>query len=127
MVLFGAVFLLCGIVIGVGGGRYFDRMNRDRFMNHPERMPELITERLTSELKLSPEQAKEVREILAERLKNLRKIQEESRPRLDKELDELRDEVAQKLDEAQSKKWRENFIRMRHFLPPPPFMPPPRK
>jgi len=92
-------------------------------MQHPERMPQLITERLKSELNLSPEQVQQVEKILTNRLKVLREIQEESRPRLDKELDLLRDEVVQLLDENQSKEWLERFSKMRHFLPPPP--PPP--
>jgi len=115
--------LLSGIVIGAAGGFFIDKMRRDKFMQHPERMPQLITERLKSELNLSPEQVQQVEKILTNRLKVLREIQEESRPRLDKELDLLRDEVVQLLDENQSKEWLERFSKMRHFLPPPP--PPP--
>jgi hypothetical protein len=123
LLFLGGILLLSGIVIGAAGGFFIDKMRRDNFFQHPERMPQLIAERLKSELSLSPEQVQQVEKILTNRLKVLREIQEESRPRLDKELDLLRDDVAQTLDENQSKEWLENFSKMRHFLPPPPHHP----
>ena len=121
-VLLGVSILVCGIAIGAGGAIVITRnMPRSKILEavrHRERVPALMTKRMQKELHLSPEQAKQVEDIVTQRFRAIWEIREESRPRGDKQLNLMKEQVAEVLDEAQAREWRERFERL--LRPPGP-------
>ena len=80
-----------------------------------------ITQHLSELLHLTPEQSRQVREILVRRHNALIDIRRDIQPRLEVELTVLDNEIAGVLTEEQRPKWRAHAADMRaHWLPPIP-------
>ncbi|MGD8238703.1 MAG: hypothetical protein PVH68_09140, partial [Armatimonadota bacterium] len=122
-VLLGVVILACGTAIGVGAGVISTRKaTKKRILdswNNPRRAHESMAKRMQRELDLSPEQAKQVQDIVSLRMGEVRKIMEERRPLIDEQFDLMKDEVAEVLDERQAQEWRERLQRVRRGPGPP--------
>jgi uncharacterized membrane protein len=119
-VLLGLVILLCGIIIGAGGtvlvGRVF------LVPGQPDRTSREIARHVSQRLDLSPDQQKQVRQIVRQHIERVNQIRESGRQEAEKELALMRDDVAKVLTPEQAQAWRTEFERVRRFAPhgPPP-------
>jgi hypothetical protein len=124
-VLLGLVILLCGIVIGAGGtvlvGRIF------LVPGQPDRTSREIARHMSQRLDLTPDQQRQVRQIVRRHIERVTQIRESGRQEAEKELALMRDDVAKVLTPEQAQAWRTEFERMRRFAPhgPPPGARPP--
>lgn len=112
-VVLGFLILMCGIVIGSGVAF---KILWDRVLyacEHPEEMPQRITERLQKRLDLTDAQVREVRAIIARQYEVRVSIRRETRPKMEAEFETLRKEVEAVLDEEQVGRWNELYGAMR--------------
>ena len=118
--LLGLLILICGMAIGTGGTVVVMKRIILNAIQHPEKVPERITDRMRGKLDLTDDQAAKVKEILTERQKKIRTLLRQIQPEVDKEFEDAREDVAAILKPDQAKKWRERFDRLRIWFPVPP-------
>ncbi len=119
-ILLGVVILVCGIAIGAGGTVVVMKHIILNAIQHPEKVPQRITDRMRGKLGLTDEQAAKVKAILTERQKKIQALLRQIQPDVDKEFENAKEDVAAVLKPDQAKKWRERFDRMRKWFPVPP-------
>lgn len=118
--LLGLLILICGIAIGTGGTVVVMKHIILNAIQHSERVPQRITDRMRGKLGLTEDQAAKVKAILTERQKKIQALLRQVRPEVDKEFEKAKEEVAAILKPDQAKKWRERFDRLRIWFPAPP-------
>jgi len=118
--LLGTVILVCGIAIGAGGTVVVMKHIIVNAIQHPERLPQRITDRMRGKLGLSEDQATKLKAILTERQKRIQALLRQIQPEVDKEFEKAKEDVAATLKPEQAKKWRERFDRLRMWFPVPP-------
>ena len=117
--LLGILILVCGIAIGTGGTVVVMKHIILNAIQHPEKVPQRITDRMRGKLGLTDDQAAKVKAILTERHKKIHALLRQVRPEVDKEFEKAKEEVAAILKPDQAKKWRERFDRLRIWFPAP--------
>ena len=117
-VLLGLVILLSGIAIGAGGVLLIAPKKILPPFMEPGLSAKFITERMTSDLQLSPAQAAEVQRIVKERMQALDRIREETSPRVNAELRQMKDELSKVLTPEQARAWKERLDKFRQMGPP---------
>lgn len=108
-----AVILLCGVVIGMGGTILFLRYQALNIIQHPEELPDRITNLVQNHYSLDKAQTEEVRVILNEHLRELEKLRQDTRPIIDTHLDAVRDKIAVVMGEERGEDWRRDFEHLR--------------
>ncbi len=122
-ILFSALILISGIVIGAGltliitGGPDTQKT----LPPGPEYMSGRMVRRIAGELHLSGQQQEQLRPIVQKHMKAMDDIRQQARPEISQELKEMNEEILSILDEPQKEIWQnriqrmqEHFTRMRH-------------
>ena len=132
--LLGAVILLSGIVIGVGGAMVWLGRRSSAGSNGADQTANLITERIARSCQLDDKQTEKVRKIIARRLEAIQDIRQEMAEEVLAEHETLRGEMKQILTPEQFERWsgQMDAIRARSPVPsrgrwnePGPRQPPP--
>ncbi len=118
--LLGVLILVCGMAIGTGGTVVVMKRIILSAIQHPEKVPQRITDRMHRKLDLTDDQAAKVKAILTERQKEIQALLRQIQPEVGKELEKAKEDVAAILKPDQDKKWRERFDRWRIWFPAPP-------
>jgi hypothetical protein len=118
--LLGVLILVCGIAIGSGGTVVVMKRMILRAIQHPERIPQRITDRMRGKLNLTEDQATKVKAILTEHQKKIQALLRQIQPGVNEEFVKAKEDVAATLNPDQAKKWRERFDRLRIWFPAPP-------
>jgi hypothetical protein len=105
------VFIL-GVLVGSLGTQLYQRQWSERFWKDPAERRALFLRRLTRELRLTEEQQKEFKVIIAETDKNLEALHRERRTEVKKILDESFSRMKEKLNPDQQQKLEE--LRAKH-------------
>ena len=126
-ILFSALTLISGIIIGAGltliitGGSD----TRKSLPPGPEYISGRMVERIARELKLSPQQQGQLRPIVQKHMTVMDDIRRQARPKISKELKQMNEEILSILDKPQREIWQkrvqrmqERFTRMRHHRGP---------
>ena len=126
-ILFSALILISGIVIGAGltliitGGPNTQKS----LPPGPEYMSARMVKRIAGELKLSPQQREQLKPIIQRHMKAMDDIRQQARPEISKELKQMNEEILSILDGPQKEIWQdriqrmqEHFTRMRHRRSP---------
>jgi hypothetical protein len=110
----GLVILVCGIVIGASGGLLLGKR-----LWHPPRdpMPRDVMPRMTERLNLTPEQQKQIGQIVSKRLVAVAEIRKEMRPRIGEQMQLMQSEVAEVLNAEQKAEWRRWFREVQRARP----------
>jgi Spy/CpxP family protein refolding chaperone len=117
-VLLGLVILLCGIIIGAGGTVLVGRgILLGRGPGQPDRTSREIARHMSERLDLTPDQQKQVRDIVRTHMVRINEVRNRGRQEAEQELDLMRDDVAKVLTPEQAQAWRTEFERMRRFAP----------
>ena len=101
-IIFGICILLCGIVIGFGATLGLIKYNRDirhSLIPHHKRDAKGITEYISRDLDLTPEQKQQIQEILEQRMKDFK-------PVMRSQIDKTNEEISKVLTEEQKEKWK---------------------
>jgi hypothetical protein len=119
-VFLGLAILGCGMVIGAGATVLVGR----RLLNPPSKQPAQISRaiagHLSRRLRLTPQQQRQVRDIIREHMERVNDLRNQSRRDAEQELDAMRDDVAKVLTPDQARAWRQEYERLRRLRPPPP-------
>lgn len=118
--LLGVLILVCGIAIGTGGTVVLMKRIILQAIQHPEKVPQRITDRMRGKLDLTEDQAVKVKAILTERQKKIQALLRQIQPEVDKEFEKAKEDVAAILKPDQAKEWRDRFDRLRNWFPVPP-------
>ena len=118
--LVGVLILVCGVAIGTGGTVVVMKRIILDAIQHPEKVPQRITDRMRGKLGLTEDQAAKVKAILSDRQNKIQALLRQVRPEVDKEFEKAKEDVAAILKPDQAKKWRERFDRLRIWFPAPP-------
>jgi hypothetical protein len=105
------VFIL-GVLVGSLGTQLYQRQWSERFWKDPAERRALFLRKLTRELRLTEEQQKEFKVIIAEADKNLEALHRERRTEVKKILDESFSRMKEKLNPDQQQKLEE--LRAKH-------------
>jgi hypothetical protein len=121
VVLLGILILVCGIAIGAGGTAVIMRHMILHAIQHPEKAPQRIIDRVRGKLGISDDQAARIKAILSERQKAIQALRRQVQPQIENELNQAREDVAALLNPEQAEKWRRRFDKIRIWfsaLPP---------
>ncbi len=118
--LLGVLILVSGMAIGTGGTVVVMKHIILHAIQHPEKVPQRITDRMRGKLDLTEDQAAKVKAILTERQKKIQDLLRQIQPEVDKEFEKAKEDVAAILKPGQAEKWRERFDRLRIWFPAPP-------
>jgi Spy/CpxP family protein refolding chaperone len=112
---------LCGMVCGAGITAVgVGHLLRD-VVRHPEKRAERAAGHLARRLDLTPEQRREVGDILARQAADLQSLRGEVWPRVLQRLERSEAEIASVLTPEQKEQWKLLAARLREeWLPPPP-------
>ena len=122
-ILFSALTLVSGIIIGAGLTLIVtDNSNAQKSLPPaPEYMSGRMVKRIAEELKLPPEQREQLEPIVQKHMKAMDDIRQDARPKIMEEIEQMNDEIMAILDEGQQKLWQdkmkhmqEHFTRMRN-------------
>ena len=114
----GLVVLLCGVLIGAAGATYFLSSRILMGLQHPEMLPERITQRMHRRLQLSDEQAEAVLAIHIEHMERIQDLRREMRPQIEDIFSSLNEEITAVLTPEQATLWNKRFERAKElFLP----------
>ncbi len=126
--LMGLVIFVSGGVCGVGIGMWFEKQHFIEILQHQERWPERIANRMRSRLQLDDRQARQVQALVEKRVAALQDVHREVvDPLLAKQLERFEADVAEVLNPQQRAQWHEFMQRTREkwypLLPPKPASP----
>ena len=111
------VVFVSGLVCGAGLALRAVR----RYVRKPEERVEHTTRWLDRRLKLTDDQAREVRQILRRQQQDLQQVAREVRPRVVNRLEKTAGQIGEVLDEEQKREWEEIVREFRkRWLPPEP-------
>ncbi len=122
-ILFSALILISGIVIGAGLTLIITgNLDAQKSLPPgPEYMSGRMVKRIAGELKLSPQQQDQLKPIIQRHMKAMDDIRRQASPEISKELKQMNEEILNILDEPQKEIWKdrvqrmqEHFTRMRH-------------
>lgn len=113
LVIFGA-----GAVSGVAGYSYWHHSYMLWLREHPDEIPGMVIEKLTSELGLTAEQVPRVADVVRRNHAELETLQDEIRPRIDMRCADYEDEMQQLLTPAQFAIWLPHFREIRKIWLP---------
>lgn len=116
MAFFGLVILLAGVAIGASLTLILGRGPFGHRSSGPERAGERMIRRMQHHLRLSPEQAEEIKPILKKHLEALHRIRTGVRPQIMEQLELMNDEISSILNEQQQSLWQRHFHRLRRDL-----------
>lgn len=107
-----------GIGVGVVGASRFVLTRMQYYRAHPEVLPAEITRTLTSRLRLSEDQSKEILAVIQRRHARIEEARQASSPKIHSEFDLLEEEVAAVLTNKQKQRWlaTADWVR-KSFLP----------
>ena len=88
--LLGILILVCGIAIGTGGTVVVMKHIILNAIQHPEKVPQRITDRMRGKLGLTEDQATKLKAILTERQKKIQALLRQVRPEVDKEFEKAK-------------------------------------
>lgn len=111
--LFGAVLLLCGMIIGAG---VMATVLWERFQHSvrdPRRMPERMVDDMRQGLQLSDDQAGQIQVIMERHKDEFEAIRIEMEPRIQAHMDQVNAEIQQVLTPEQRREWERRFARER--------------
>ncbi|MFP6581528.1 MAG: hypothetical protein VCD00_03115 [Candidatus Hydrogenedentota bacterium] len=118
--LMGAVLLVCGIVIGAGGTTLIVQNRLEQPDAAPSQFSQRLMGRMTRDLDLTDEQAKEVRAVFQSHSVEMRTVREEMDGRVDVLRATMQQEVRAILTPEQVEKWEkriQEYRRDRHGPP----------
>lgn len=118
--LLGVLILVCGMAIGTGGTVVVMKHIILRAIQHPEKVPQRITDRMRRKLDLTEDQEAKFKAIVTERQKKIQVLLRQIQPEVNKELEKAKEDVEAILNPDQAKKWRERFDQWRIWFPAPP-------
>lgn len=107
MAFFGLAILLAGVTIGAAGAILVVRPTGGPRLLPIEMMVRGLLTKFREELRITDEQAEQIRAVLEARMKNLQKLREEARPKIEEQLKAMKAEVNEVLTEEQQKRWQE--------------------
>ena len=113
LVIFGA-----GAVSGAAGYSYWHHSLLVWFSEHPEEIPDMIVEKLQSDLSLTPEQLPRVAETVRRNHAELEAIQDDIRPRINERCAAYEEEMHELLTPAQYDRWLPHFREVRKIWLP---------
>ncbi len=116
----GAVLLVCGIVIGAGGTTLIVQNRLEQPDAAPSQFSQRLMGRMTRDLDLTDEQAKEVRAVFQSHSVEMRTVREEMDGRVDVLRATMQQEVRAILTPEQVEKWEkriQEYRRDRHGPP----------
>lgn len=126
MAFFGLVILLAGIIIGASAAL----IGKWHFLKGPGLGPERTADRMVQglrhELRLSPDQRRQIDPIIQKHMERLDQIRKEARPRIEGELRAMNEEIAPLLDDQQRKEWKQMQRRLPMEPSPDQMRPKPR-
>jgi hypothetical protein len=114
----GLVILLVGMVIGGGVTLIAVRREVVRPPVGPEVTSEQMVRGMRRELRLSPEQMREIEPVLEEHLARMHEIRMAARPQIGEELRAMNEEIMSVLDEEQRQIWMRRLDMMERELRP---------
>ena len=117
-ILFSALILISGIVIGAGLTLIVtgNSNTRKSLPPAPEYMSARMVKRIAGELNLSPEQQEQLKPIVQKHMKAMDDIRRKARPEISEELKQMNEEILSILNEPQRKIWQNRIQRMQvHF------------
>lgn len=117
--LVGIAILFCGMLIGSGLTMRVLWNRVTDIVQHPDQLPQRITQRVNRFLDLTPEQQTKVQDILAKRQLSIEALRRQVYPNIQSEMDGLRDDVAAILNPDQARRWKERFEQLRTRWWPP--------
>lgn len=103
--LMGAVLLVCGVVIGAGGTVLVVKNRMDQPGSAPEQFNRRLTERMTRDLDLTPEQSKQIRAVFDGHREEMKSIREGVDEQMNALRETMRDEVSEILSPEQLSQW----------------------
>lgn len=112
-VIFGA-----GVVSGAAGYAYWHHSYLLWMHEHPDDMPDMIIEKLTSKLHLTDEQIPKVAELVRRNHDHLERLQDEIRPRVDRHCEAYEAEMEAILTPEQYAIWLPHFRDVRKIWLP---------
>ena len=106
MAFFGLMILLAGITIGAAGALLVVRPDEGPGPPlDPEMAVRLLLTRFREELRITDDQADQIRALLRTRMQNLHKLREEARPKIEEQLQGIKKEIGAVLTEEQRGRW----------------------
>jgi Spy/CpxP family protein refolding chaperone len=114
-----AVVFLSGIICGGGATAVFMVRRVRQAVQHPEERPGRNLGWIARRLDLTPEQRREVHEIIQRHNKETQRLRESVMPRVRAEMKSLEEEIAAVLTPEQERQWRELAARARRDWMPP--------
>lgn len=113
-VLLGVLILVCGFIIGACCTILFAKdLIRRAGADSPEEMAAPISQQLTRQLNLTPEQRQDVRKIVEERMGNIQDLGDDMR----KEFEGMQEDIRETLTEEQKQKLEEQMRSLRQWAP----------
>lgn len=113
----GLVILVSGIAIGASGALV---LGKRMWVPPRDPMPRELMPRMTERLNLTPQQQKQIGQIVKRRLEAVGEIRAEMRPRIGEQMQLMQSEVAEVLDAQQKAEWRRWFREVQRARPGPP-------
>ncbi|MBN1424571.1 hypothetical protein JXA88_08445 [Candidatus Fermentibacteria bacterium] len=113
MALYGAVLLICGMIIGAGvmASVLWERFQHS--VRDPKGMPERIAEDMRQGLQLSDAQADQIKAIMERHRDEFDEIRSEMEPRIQAHMDQVDAEIREVLTPEQRSEWERRFARER--------------
>ena len=103
--LMGAVLLVCGVVIGAGGTVLVVKNRMDQPGSAPEQFNRRLTERMTRDLDLTPEQSKQIRAVFDGHRDEMKSIREGVDEQMNVLRESMREEMSVILTPDQLSQW----------------------
>jgi len=107
------LLLTLGFLIGAGVAAWTVKTQVLKTMSEPERVPDIVTSGMASDLGLSPQQTERVRAILHKRYDQLVWMTYEMWPIIDATIERTADDIRGVLDEAQTEQFNERYRAIR--------------
>ena len=117
-ILLLAVVFLSGLVTGAALMPFVIHHFGPAFFPPPSEMPRLLTERMSKDLDLTDEQAREVRAVLDRHHEETEALRNEIEPRMDQMMDGFRADIIAILTPEQTERFTQRFDEMRRKEPP---------
>ncbi|MBI1349274.1 hypothetical protein GC163_23640 [bacterium] len=103
------VIFTAGVVSGAAGYAYWHHSYLLWVHDHPDDIPDIVLQKLTSKLSLTEEQIPKVAELIRRNHEQLERLQDEIRPRVDQRCTAYEAEMKALLTEEQYAIWLPHF------------------
>jgi len=119
----GALFLICGLIIGAGMTVFVMDNSIRGFITQPDQLPDRLLHQMERRLDLTETQRERAIVIIADHFATFDGLRREIQPDVQATLDALREDIAEILDPDQRQTWNTNFERIRGKWQPGPLVP----